>query len=88
MGEIQDLGQSERDAAIWAEWVSGVNQTEIGQRRGISQAAVSQAVGRFLATLPYEDRFPFLPVPWSAWSGYTRCSSPWPWPATRVPPGS
>jgi hypothetical protein len=60
MGEIQDLGQSERDAAIWSEWVIGINQVEIGRRRGISQSAVSQAVGRFLATVPAQDKFTFL----------------------------
>lgn len=60
MGEIQDLGQGHRDAEIWAEWVSGVNQTEIGRRRGISQSAVSQAIGRFLATVPVQDKFAFL----------------------------
>jgi hypothetical protein len=57
MGEIQDQGQDQRDAAIWAEWVSGTNQTEIGRRRGISQSAVSQAIHRFLADqVPAQDR--------------------------------
>jgi hypothetical protein len=60
MGEIQDLGQEHRDAEIWAEWVRGVNQTEIGKRRGVSQSAVSQAVSRFLSTTPAQDKFPFL----------------------------
>jgi hypothetical protein len=60
MGEIQDRGQSERDAAIWAEWVSGVNQAKIGEQRGISQSAVSQAISRFLATVPAQDKFAFL----------------------------
>ena len=60
MGEVQDLGQGERDAAIWSEWVSGVNQDEIGRRRGIGQPAVSKAISRFLATVPAHDRLAFL----------------------------
>jgi transcriptional regulator with XRE-family HTH domain len=60
VGEIQDQGQHERDAAIWAEWVSGMNQAEIGRRRGISQSAVSQACSRFVVTVPAEDKFAYL----------------------------
>jgi hypothetical protein len=47
MGEIQNLGQDQRDAQIWAEWVSGTNQITIGERRGIGQPAVSKAIRRF-----------------------------------------
>jgi hypothetical protein len=60
MGDIQDLGQDRRDAAIFAEWVGGTNQTTIGERRGISQSAVSQAIQRFLNTTPAQDKFAFL----------------------------
>jgi hypothetical protein len=58
MGE--DQGQGERDAAIWSEWVSGINQAEIAERRGITQGAVSQACSRFRSTVPFEDKAPFL----------------------------
>jgi predicted transcriptional regulator len=60
VGEIQDQGQHERDAAIWAEWVSGMNQAEIGRRRGISQSAVSQACSRFAASIQDHDKVLFL----------------------------
>jgi hypothetical protein len=60
MGEVQDRGQSERDAEIWREWVNGTNQAVIGERRGISQSAVSQAVTRFQATIPTQDKLAFL----------------------------
>jgi hypothetical protein len=60
MGEIQDLNQAQRDAEMWAEWVSGVSQEEIGRRRGIQQPAVSKGISRFVASTPLEDRFLFL----------------------------
>jgi DNA-binding CsgD family transcriptional regulator len=60
MGEVQDQALELRDAAIWAEWVGGMNQAEIGRRRGIDQSAVSKAISRFLATVPAQDKFAFL----------------------------
>jgi hypothetical protein len=60
MGEIQDQGQAERDAMIWAEWVSGVSQAEIGRRRGIGQSGVSKACKRFLSSVPAEDKALYL----------------------------
>jgi hypothetical protein len=52
----QVLDQIDRDQAIWAEWVDGRTQAEIGQRRGISQPAVSQAIARYLASIPEPER--------------------------------
>jgi predicted DNA-binding protein YlxM (UPF0122 family) len=60
VGEIQDLNQDHRDAEIWREWVSGTNQREIAELRGISQAAVSQACARFAATIQTQDKLLFL----------------------------
>jgi hypothetical protein len=54
MGQVTD--QVERDAAMYRAWVDGETQASIGERHGISQPAVSQAIGRHLAQLPAEDK--------------------------------
>src|SRR5829696_8336031 len=60
MGQIQDHGQAERDAEIWAEWVSGADQATIGERRGLAQSTVSAAISRFRSSVPFEDKAPYL----------------------------
>jgi hypothetical protein len=54
MGQV--AAQAERDAAMFAAWVDGDSQAVIGERYGVTQPAVSQAIGRHLAQLPDQDR--------------------------------
>jgi hypothetical protein len=60
MPEVQDQALELRDAEIWAEWVSGTNQVDIGRRRNLDQSSVSRSISRFLATVPAQDKFAFL----------------------------
>jgi hypothetical protein len=50
------LAQLDRDQQCWAEWVAGSTMAEIGARRGISHQAVSQAIQRYLASIPQPER--------------------------------
>jgi hypothetical protein len=54
MGEV--AGQAERDAAMFAAWRDGETQAAIGERYGITQQAVSLAIGRHLDQLPDQDK--------------------------------
>lgn len=47
-------------ADMWRLWISGVNQTEIGQRVGISQSAVSERLARYRQALPETERQVYL----------------------------
>jgi hypothetical protein len=44
------------DQAIWTDYVRLRNQGEVAALHGISQPAVSQAIGRYLATIPAEEK--------------------------------
>jgi hypothetical protein len=44
--------RAERDRAIFDAWVAGARQVELAEQYDISQPAISQAIGRHLATLP------------------------------------
>jgi hypothetical protein len=54
MGEV--MGQEARDAAMFAAWRDGESQAAIGQRYGVTQQAVSLAIGRHLDQLPDQDK--------------------------------
>jgi hypothetical protein len=56
MGQVQEQGQLDRDERCWAEWVAGSTQTQIAERRGLTQGAISQAIGRYLASRPAPER--------------------------------
>jgi transposase len=50
------LAQVDRDQAVWSDWVRGDSQAAIADRRGVSRQAVSQAVRRYSASIPTEDK--------------------------------
>lgn len=54
MGQV--TGQVERDAAIYRAWVDGARQSDLAERYGVSQPAISQAIGRVLDQLPATDK--------------------------------
>jgi hypothetical protein len=54
MSEV--LAQLDRDAQLWAEWVNGSTQAEIAQRHGLAQQTVSDAVNRYSASIPDQDK--------------------------------
>jgi hypothetical protein len=54
MGQVN--GQVERDAAMYRAWVDGETEASIGERYGITQQAVSLAIGRALDQLPAQDK--------------------------------
>ena len=54
MGQV--AAQAERDAAMLRAWIDGESQAVIGNRHGVTQQAVSAAIGRALAALPDQDR--------------------------------
>ena len=60
MGKGQVMGQvanqAERDAAMFEAWRDGETQASIGERYGITQQAVSLAIGRALDQLPAQDK--------------------------------
>ena len=56
MGQVNADALQGRDAAIWAEWCAGIRQADIAARRGIVQSAVSDAVNRYAASIPEEDK--------------------------------
>ena len=53
---IDPREQAERDAAMWAAWVTGTRQVDLAERYQITQQSVSEALGRFAMTLPEPDR--------------------------------
>lgn len=59
-GKDQDMGQVagqvERDMAMYHAWVDGETQASIGERHGVTQQAVSAAIGRALDQLPDQDK--------------------------------
>lgn len=54
MGQV--AAQAERDLAIFRAWVDGAHQDELAAQYGVTQPAISQAVGRVLDQLPEPDR--------------------------------
>jgi hypothetical protein len=56
MGQVMADALQGRDAAIWAEWVNGLRQAQIAERRGIAQQTVSDAIARYLATIPTPEK--------------------------------
>jgi hypothetical protein len=54
MGEV--AGQAHRDVAIYRAWVDGTSERELGERYGITQQAISKAIGRVLAEMPEPDK--------------------------------
>jgi hypothetical protein len=54
MGQVQ--AQDERDAAMFEAWRDGETQAAIGARYGVTQQAVSAAIGRHLDQLPDQDK--------------------------------
>jgi hypothetical protein len=52
----QALAQLDRDQQCWSEWVAGESMEQIGARRGTSHQAVSQAIARYLASVPTPER--------------------------------
>src|SRR6266511_5616227 len=47
--------RAERDRAVYDAWVAGARQVELAERYQVSQPAISQAIGRHLASLPPAD---------------------------------
>jgi hypothetical protein len=54
MGQV--AAQPERDATMFEAWRDGESQASIGERYGITQQAVSLAIGRHLDQLPDQDK--------------------------------
>jgi hypothetical protein len=54
MGQV--AAQPERDAAMFEAWRDGESQAAIGERYGVTQQAVSLAIGRHLDQLPNQDK--------------------------------
>jgi hypothetical protein len=50
------LAQLDRDQECWSEWVAGSTMTQIAERRGVQRQAVSQAISRYLASVPTPER--------------------------------
>lgn len=48
--------QDARDKVLWDAWVAGTRQADLAEAHGISQPAVSQAINRYRATIPIEDK--------------------------------
>jgi hypothetical protein len=44
------------DQELWADYVRCRNQTEVARRHGMSQQSVSDAVQRYVATIPQPER--------------------------------
>ena len=53
---VKALAQLDRDQQAWAEWVNGSTMAEIGRRRGVTHGAISQAIARYLSTVPPPER--------------------------------
>jgi predicted DNA-binding protein YlxM (UPF0122 family) len=51
VNQIQD-----RDQVIYRAWVDGARQSDIAERYGVSQQAISQAIGRAVAAMPAQDK--------------------------------
>jgi len=54
MGQV--AAQADRDQAIYRAWVDGASQADLGDRYGVTQQAISQAIGRVLDAMPPADR--------------------------------
>jgi len=54
MGQVQ--GQVAKDVAIYRAWVDGARQTDLATQYGVTQQAISQAVGRVLDAYPEPDK--------------------------------
>jgi hypothetical protein len=50
------LAQLDRDQQCWSDWVAGSTMVEIAERRGVQRQAVSQAISRYLASVPAPER--------------------------------
>lgn len=54
MGQVLD--QVDRDQQIWREWVNGSTMATIGERRGMAKSSISDAIRRYLASVPPQER--------------------------------
>jgi hypothetical protein len=54
MGQVN--GQGHRDVALYRAWIDGAHQEDLAEQYGITQPAVSQAIGRVLEALPAPDK--------------------------------
>jgi hypothetical protein len=54
MGQVN--GQVEKDIAAYRAWVDGATQGQIAAARGVTQQAISKAIGRVLDQLPEPDK--------------------------------
>jgi hypothetical protein len=59
MGQVDANALQDRDAAIWAEWCSGLRQVDIAAKRSIPQQTVSDAVRRYAASIPEPEKAAF-----------------------------
>ena len=55
-GVTMALAQLDRDQEIWRAWVQGMTQDQIAAQRGVTQPAISQAISRYLASIPEPER--------------------------------
>jgi hypothetical protein len=60
MDKDQDMGQvaaqADRDQATYRAWVDGARQVDLADQYGVTQQAISQAVGRVLDAMPPADK--------------------------------
>jgi hypothetical protein len=59
MGQVNADALQGRDAAIWADWCAGMRQVDIAAKRGIPQQTISDAVNRYAASIPPEEKRAF-----------------------------
>lgn len=55
-GDLEQVRISDRDWRWWETYCSGVTQTEIARRAGVSQSVVSRALQRVREAIPEQDR--------------------------------
>lgn len=48
--------QLDRDQAVYEAWVNGARQADLAEQYQVTQQAISQAISRYAATLPEQDR--------------------------------
>jgi hypothetical protein len=56
MGQVDVKALEGRDAAVWGDWCAGMRQVDIAAKRGIPQQTVSDAVRRYAASIPAEEK--------------------------------
>jgi hypothetical protein len=52
----QVAGQAHRDMAIYRAWVDGARQVDLAEQYGVTHPAISQAVGRVMASMPAPEK--------------------------------